>query len=256
MSTQDHLPFAFDLADRSLPAMLTRQAGRFGDKRLAVCGDATWSYREAPRLVARVAGTLRAAGIGFGDRIGLMCGNRAENLALFLAAGWIGAITVPINTASKGPQIEYYLKNSAAKLFVVEAEYLPLLDQAGLSGLPLERIWVIGESAPGSLQGVPCERVPPPRDEAPPADIKPGDTLAILYTSGTTGPSKGVLCPHAQYFWWGANSSRLLGVTREDILLTTLPLFHINALNTFAQALLTGATQVIEPRFSASGFWK
>jgi crotonobetaine/carnitine-CoA ligase len=256
MSTQDHLPFAFDLADRTVPAMLAKQAERCSDKRLAVCGDVTWSYREAARVVGRVAGTLRAAGIGFGDRIGLMCGNRAENLALFLAAGWIGAITVPINTASKGPQIEYYLKNSAAKLFVVEAEYLPLLDQADLAGAPLERIWVIGESAPGSLQGVSCERLPPPHDQAPPADIKPGDTLAILYTSGTTGPSKGVLCPHAQYFWWGANSSRLLGVTREDILLTTLPLFHINALNTFAQALLTGATQVIEPRFSASGFWK
>lgn len=85
--------------------------------------------------------------------------------------------------------------------------------------------------------------------------FKPGDTLAILYTSGTTGPSKGVLCRHAQYFWWGVHTSRLLGVTGDDILHTTLPLFHINALNTFAQALLTGATQVVEPRFSASAFW-
>jgi carnitine-CoA ligase len=256
MSTQDHLPFAFDLADRTIPAMLTQQAERFGDKRLVVCGAATWSYREAARVAARAAGALRGAGIGRGDRIGLMCGNRAENLALFLAAGWIGAITVPINTASKGPQIAYYLKNSAARLFVVEAEYLSLLDQADLAGAPLERIWVIGDGAPDSVRGVPCEAMPPPGEAVSPASIEPGDTLAILYTSGTTGPSKGVLCPHAQYFWWGANSSRLLGVTRDDILLTTLPLFHINALNTFAQALLTGAGQVIEPRFSASGFWK
>ena len=163
MSTQDHLPFAFDLADRTVPAMLAKQADRFGDKRLAVCGEVTWSYREAPRVAACVAGTLRAAGVGFGDRIGVMCGNRAENLALFLAAGWIGAITVPINTASKGPQIEYYLKNSAARLFIVEAEYLPLLDQAGLSGLPLERIWVIGESAPGGRTALPLPLTPAPR---------------------------------------------------------------------------------------------
>src|SRR5512140_11233 len=100
MSTQDHLPFAFDLADRTVPALLARQAGRFGDKRLVVCGEVTWSYREAARMAARLAGTLRGTGIGSGDRIALMCGNRAENLALFLAAGWIGAITVPINTAS------------------------------------------------------------------------------------------------------------------------------------------------------------
>jgi crotonobetaine/carnitine-CoA ligase len=63
------------------------------------------------------------------------------------------------------------------------------------------------------------------------------------------------MCPHAQYFWWGIHSIRLLGVKSDDVLCTTLPLFHINALNTFAQALLSGARMVLEPRFSASGFW-
>ena len=176
MSTQDHLPFAFDLADRTIPAMLTKQAERFGDKRLVVCGDVTWSYREAARVAARVAGTLRRAGIGFGDRIGLMCGNRVENLALFLAAGWIGAITVPINTASKGPQIAYYLKNSAARLFVVEAEYLPLLDQADLAGT---RIAVTSfatapvQAGPMIMCGLgvpPDRRRPGPAADAPPRD--------------------------------------------------------------------------------------
>jgi crotonobetaine/carnitine-CoA ligase len=252
---QDHLPFHFDSGERTVPAMLSRQAGRFGDKRLLVCGAQTWSYRDALDVVARMAGILRRAGINAGDRIALMCGNRGETLALFLAAGWIGAVTVPINTASKGPQIAYYLKNSAARLFVIEADYLPLLEHADLSGLPLERVWVIGDSAP-TVQGIPCATLPPPGEGVAPANVQPGDTLAILYTSGTTGLSKGVLCPHAQYFWWGVHSSRLLVVCADDILHTTLPLFHINALNTFAQALLTGATQVIEGRFSASGFWK
>jgi crotonobetaine/carnitine-CoA ligase len=64
-----------------------------------------------------------------------------------------------------------------------------------------------------------------------------------------------VVCPHAQYFWWGVNSAEVLGVDAEDVLCTTLPLFHINALNTFAQAALTGAQVVFESRFSASGFW-
>jgi len=256
MPAQRHLPFRFELADRTVPTMLRKQAERFGDRRLFVCGTESWSYRGAADLVARIAGTLQAAGIVAGDRVALMCRNRAENLALFLAAGWIGAITVPINTASKGPQIAYYLRNSAAKLFVVEAEYLGLLDHADFSGLPLARIWVIGEECPASAQGVPCTPLPPPAEAVPAAKVGPGDTLAILYTSGTTGPSKGVLCPHAQYFWWGAHTSRLLGLTDADILHTTLPLFHINALNTFAQALLTGATQIIAPRFSASGFWK
>jgi crotonobetaine/carnitine-CoA ligase len=77
----------------------------------------------------------------------------------------------------------------------------------------------------------------------------------MLYTSGTTGPAKGVVCPHAQYFWWGLNSAEVLDVGADDVLCTTLPLFHINALNTFAQAALTGCEVVFEARFSASGFW-
>ena len=62
-------------------------------------------------------------------------------------------------------------------------------------------------------------------------------------------------CPHAQFFWWGVNTAHLLGVGESDVLCTTLPLFHTNALNTFFQAMLTGATASFESRFSASAFW-
>ena len=88
-----------------------------------------------------------------------------------------------------------------------------------------------------------------------PEAVRPGDALAILYTSGTTGPAKGVQCPHAQYVWWGLNSARILGLSGDDVLATSLPLFHINALNTFAQALVAGCRVAYEARFSASGFW-
>ena len=97
----------------------------------------------------------------------------------------------------------------------------------------------------------------PPRAEAiAPGATDPAQTLAILYTSGTTGPSKGVCCPHAQYFWWGLNGIRNLEIREGDVLCTTLPLFHTNALGTFYQALLSGSTLVAEPRFSASRFWQ
>jgi crotonobetaine/carnitine-CoA ligase len=85
--------------------------------------------------------------------------------------------------------------------------------------------------------------------------VRPGDTVAILYTSGTTGPAKGVCCPQAQLFWWGIYSARALGIREGDVLFTTLPLFHTNALNAFYQAVLNGCTYVLEPKFSASGFW-
>ena len=97
--------------------------------------------------------------------------------------------------------------------------------------------------------------MPQPGEAIDPADLRPGDLVALLYTSGTTGPSKGVCCPHTQYFWWGVNTAHLLGIGTDDVLCTTLPLFHTNALNTFYQALLSGARVVYEERFSASGFF-
>src|SRR5262249_49686554 len=99
-------------------------------------------------------------------------------------------------------------------------------------------------------------RPPPARGPAARGRLRrPADTLAILYPSGTPGPSKGVCCPHAQFFWWGLNTAHLLGVGSDDVLCTTLPLFHTNAINTFFQALLTGGSVVYEKRFSASGFF-
>jgi crotonobetaine/carnitine-CoA ligase len=77
----------------------------------------------------------------------------------------------------------------------------------------------------------------------------------ILYTSGTTGPAKGVRCPHAQLYWWGIINSEVLGIGPGDVLFTSLPLFHTNAINSLFQALVAGATYAIEPRFSASRYW-
>src|SRR5258708_16896323 len=87
------------------------------------------------------------------------------------------------------------------------------------------------------------------------AAVGHGDLALILYPSGTTGPSKGVCCPQAQYFWWAVNTASLLQLRADDVLCTSLPLFHTNALNTFYQALLTGSSVCFEKRFSASPFF-
>jgi len=242
---------------RTLPAMLQRQAEAFGARPLLSIGGTRWSHAEAAGIVARRAAALQRAGVQRGDRVALMCGNRVECLEVFLACGWIGAVSVPINTASMGPQIQYFLANSGARLLVIEDVFVERLQTAELAQTGLAAIWTVGEgTAPEALcKGVPAERFPAAGEAAPPADVQPGDTLAILYTSGTTGPAKGVTCPHAQFYWWGVHTARILGAGSADVLCTTLPLFHINALNTFAQAALTGAEVVYVPRFSASGFW-
>jgi len=233
--------------ERTLVHMLRRQAARFGDRPALCIGDVRWTHAQAVSKVARRAALLQRAGVQRGDRVALMCGNRVECLETFLACGWMGAVAVPINTAAMGPQIQYFLANSGAKLLLVEDAFVDQLKTADLSQCALDTTWVVG----GQGSYPKADDVP----EAEAADVGPGDLLAILYTSGTTGPSKGVTCPHGQFYWWGANTARILGVDSADVLATTLPLFHINALNTYAQAALTGAEVVYLPRFSASGFW-
>lgn len=244
-------------ARRTLPSMLVRQAEVFGERPLLALGPTTWRHGDAAEVAGQRAGALAAVGVGRGDRVALMAGSRVEFLATFLGCGWAGAVAVPVNTAAMGPQLEYYLANSDAILLVIEAGFLDRLATADLARTSLRAIWVLDAPTDlaSDLQGVAVAPWPGAAAPVAPAAVQPGDPLAILYTSGTTGPSKGVLCSHAQYYWWGSNSLKVLGVVADDVLCTTLPLFHINALNTYAQAALAGARVVFETRFSASGFW-
>jgi crotonobetaine/carnitine-CoA ligase len=231
---------SFPPSQRTVPALLEMQARRHGDRVLLRVGDVRWRFSEAPAIVARAAGRLAAAGIARGDRVAIMATNSAAFLECLLGCAWLGAIAVPINVASKGPSLQHIFANSAANLLIIEAALRPSLDTVA--------------NAPALIWDI--DALPPPGAPAPPAPVGPGDTLGILYTSGTTGPSKGVCCPHAQYYWWGIVTGRLLGVVEGDVLCTCLPLFHTNALNTFFQALLHGATLVATQRFSASGFYR
>ena len=275
----------------TLPALLEARAQRgasvlFSDRRT------TWTGRDALQAAARRAGALAAAGIGRGDRVALMCSNRIEFIDMVLGCGWLGAIVVPLNTASRGMQLQHILNNCGATLLVIEADLVEAVATLDFSTLALQAAWLIeprvepwveplteqparmarmaqatqSAGAPTTTFAhglesrplvLPLATVPYPPAGEPlaAAETGPGDTLAILYTSGTSGPSKGVTCPHAQFYWWGVHTARNLGVTRDDVLYTVLPLFHTNALNSFFQALVSGAALIADARFSASRFF-
>jgi carnitine-CoA ligase len=245
----------FEPSARTVPDMLRRQAARYGDRRLFVCGGAAWSYAQVADIAARSGGRFAAAGIAKGDRVAILCGNRPDFIELFLGCAWIGAVSVPINVAARGAQLEHMLKTSGARLLVLEHEWLSALEFVDFSKLAVEALWVIDADAAAGHQGIVTRALPERGSSVPPANLKAHDLLTILFTSGTTGPSKGVCCPHAQYFWWGYYVARQLDLREDDVLHTTLPLFHVNALGCFFQALLNGCTQVVEKRFSVSNFW-
>lgn len=253
---------------RTLPALLERQAARYEDRPLFRCDAVELSYRAVCELAARSAGRLREAGVQPGDRIATMCENRIELFELIVGCAWAGAIVVPINTASRGAQLEHILGNCGARLLVVEPAHLEAFAALRSRGR-LEQAWILppvdGLAAAGGcgsdcassrdIPGLSVGDLPAAGDPVPQHSVGPGDIAAILYTSGTTGPSKGVRCPHAQFYWWGVLVSESLRIVEGDVVYTCLPLFHTNALNAFVQALVSGATFVLGERFSASRFW-
>ncbi|MFY3135650.1 ATP-dependent acyl-CoA ligase [Achromobacter xylosoxidans] len=259
----------------TLPSLLRDQAARQGTRPWIQAPGGALRYAEAPEHAARWAALLARAGVGRGDRVGLMAGNRIEFMSLVLGCGWLGAVVVPINTASRGMQLQHILSNSGCVLLVADSASCPALAGLDAAGLALRHIWLLDDppgqaaaahagpagAAAGAGQATglpaPATRIPPlPETPIAAADLGPGDTLAILYTSGTSGLSKGVCCPHAQFHWWGVIAARNLEIGADDVLYTSLPLFHTNALNACFQALATGAAIVCDERFSVSRYFE
>ena len=246
------VPRALPLAERTIPALLERQAALHGERPLVRDGEVVRSVAEMRDAVAAWAGTLAQAGVEPGDRVVLMLSNRLEMLDLMLGCAWRGAIAAPLNTALRGAQLEHVMGNADARLMVLEADFAPAVVALPADAQP-ERVWVFDGEAQGA-----GEWSAPPRPGAPlaPADVGPGTTATIFYTSGTTGPSKGVLGPHAQIHGFARRVADFLEIDGDDVLHNCLPLFHVNAWCCFFQALLGGATYVIGRRFSASRFWE
>lgn len=244
--------------ERTLPALLSLQAERHGARPLLRAGGVERSFEGMRDAVARFATTLAASGVGPGDRVALLSENRLECLDLWLSCAWLGAALVPINTALRGGQLGHVLRDSGARLLVVEPPLEEMLRFVEAELPALERIWLFDRAEQaGGWRGIPFEPAPAPSEELRAAHpARPGDPCTILYTSGTTGPSKGVVCPTAQWYWWGVSTGEVLGIEEGDVLYTCLPLFHTNALNAFVQALVAGAVFVPGPRFSASAFWQ
>jgi len=245
--------------ERSLPALIERAAARDPDKLNIRIGARTLTFGQTRERAAAVAGQLAARGIRPGDRVALMCRNRMEFIEFFAAAFWLRAIVVPVNPALRGAQLAHVFRLSGARLLVVDGDLF-----APVAAMPvvdtLEEVWPLEappEASHGNATTLPFRVVGAPEHSQPVERVRigHGDPSAILFTSGTTGPAKGALCPAAQFYWWAEYQTAAMQVTRDSVMMNVLPLYHINAINTFVQSLLTGASCIIGERFSASTFW-
>lgn len=248
-------------SERHLIPLLRQRIEAAPKSRLIVQGARAIDAETLLEKGAHFAKAMQTAGLKAGDRVALQCTNRLEFLYVFTGCALLGLMMVPINTASRGSQLAYYLKNSRARIFITEPSLVANLESAhaadavAINGI--EMIWSLDQCESKAMLPtlVNFENVGKAEDLKI-QESEASQPAMIMYTSGTSGPSKGVLCSHAQLYWWGYHSIHNIGITEQDVLYTCLPLFHVNALNTFYQALMCGGAIVVGGKFSVTSFYE
>jgi acyl-CoA synthetase (AMP-forming)/AMP-acid ligase II len=220
---------------------------RFGDRRL--------TYGDLEREVNRVANGLLRLGARKAEKIALLLPNCPEFLFAVFAAAEIGAVFVPINTASTAEEAEYVLRHSEASALLTTEDFLPLVDAVRESVPALGRVVITQDSElPGCVSW--GEFLFGAADEAPRMEVGAGDLASITYTSGTTDRPKGVMLSQVAYAFAPQKRAEALGWSERDRVFVLLPLFHVNALCHMAIAMISvGGSVVLSERFSASRFW-
>src|SRR5882757_5988302 len=190
------------------------------------------SYAELREKSGRIASALSQRGALPGDRIAVQVDKSPEAVLLYAACLRLGAVFVPINVANTPNEVEYFLRDSRPRLAVIRPQDVSVIEPlAREPGISLE---TLGANGDGSLLTLAAE----PADFELPTRFDPNSIAAIIYTSGTTGRSKGAMLTRANLASNAAVLAEAWRFTGSDVLLHTLPLFHIHGLFTAINTVL------------------
>ncbi|MGA0840239.1 MAG: malonate--CoA ligase [Pseudomonadales bacterium] len=230
--------------DESFARALDTVATRYPERPALILDQVTWSYAKLTEWSARMAAVLRNTGVSPGDRVLVQVDKSAHAVALYLGCLRVGAVFVPLNTAYTTEEIRYFLGDADPALVVCRPADLD--ERERLAGsVP---VLSLGADTSGSLLDA-AQAVAPDFRIEPRTAV---DLAAIVYTSGTTGRSKGAMLSHANL----ESSARVLveawGWRDDDVLLHALPIFHVHGLFVALHCvLLTGTAMVFMPGFDA-----
>lgn len=228
--------------------MLKKQTVKHPEKDFVIFGDCHRTYTSMLQRVNQLGRWLVQKGINKGDVVAVFLGNSPLFYEAWLACGAIGAVLLPINTASTASELDYFLEHSESKGFIYEKELVDAshIETAGQRNLAFCQDGDLAWSEELSLlsaENIDCA-------------VTPADVAAIMYTSGTTAKPKGVLITHENYLFAGHSSVLYQQLTPADRYFIFLPLFHVNSQYYTSMAMLVcGGTIVLERRFSSSTFW-
>jgi carnitine-CoA ligase len=244
---------------RVVSHVLRAGAERHPDRVAVLFEDRGYTYAELWSRGRRAAGVLKEAGVRPGDAVLVMQENTIRFVDAWLGLALAGAVQVPVNTEYQGEILRHQVKNSGARLMIVEAGFVERLDALGSDRGPLETLLVTEGAVDSAYETRSWDDAFASAAAAEASDLadpSEDDIVAIMYTSGTTGPSKGVRVAQAHAYMYANLAGQVLELAADDVYYAPLPLFHIAGQWALVYACLQrGATAVVRRRFSASEFW-
>ena len=258
--------------DRVLPGLLRRRAGERPDEVFLRIEDGpAETFGQVLSAAERIAGQLAGLGVGRGDLVPLLAETSAPSVHAWLGVNLAGAADVPLNTGYRGASLAHAVGLTRARLMIADPSFLPRIaeiadpsllpriaeiaadlpalrtvvllgdgaapDPAGAAGLRLVPLAAAGTGPVPDLEGVTCR-----------------DAASVLFTSGTTGPAKGVIMTHAQTYAIAREIVEGLRVTERDIFYCFHPMFHMTRFGSVYTALLAGCPVVLDRRFDPAAF--
>ena len=215
-----------------------------------VCGDERLNYRELLAMSERLAAGLASRGIGPGDRVALLLGNRIEFVLVLFAAVRLGAITVPISIREQAPGLAYMLNHCGAKL-VVHEPALGLLLPSATDAPKLHARIATGVCVGSEIFAALLANFAAPA----PVEVKEEDTAVIMYTSGTTGKPKGAMLTHLGIVHSSMHYQIAMGLGPGDCSIAAVPLSHVTGLVALITTMMRCAGKlVVMPAFKAEDF--
>jgi carnitine-CoA ligase len=242
----------------SVAELLAAAAARWPRAVFVRTAEGELTYGDTEARVAALAGGLRAAGVVPGRPVVIFMHNSLDQIIAWFALARLGAVHVPINTALVGSTLTHVFRVTGARLAIVDAELVPALRAVRLDVPDLERIVIRGHIGASRVDGevVDFADLAAGRPTAAPVDVDELAPATVLFTSGTTGVSKGCVLSHRYLVRQAQLHVANLGLSGSDVLYAPFPLFHVDAATlTVVAALTVGGTAAIGRRFSASRFW-
>ncbi|MEW6349359.1 MAG: acyl--CoA ligase family protein [Thermodesulfobacteriota bacterium] len=212
-------------------SFLNRSAVVFADKIAVVYEDTRLTYRDLFHRVNRLAHALLAKGIGKGDKVAIICPNTPAMIEAHFAVPMIGAALVPINTRLSPGEVSYIVRHSDSRALFLDSEFAPVVAPilGELANVEtLVNICDISREQP--VAGIEYEEFLSSGSDTPVESAVQDeyDVISINYTSGTTGPPKGVMIHHRGAYLNALGEALELGMDSSSVYLWTLPMFHCN----------------------------